>query len=111
MTGKCVEASQFSPCCPAATKRPQELVLLSCSCPSWTCASLGGKRALSWKGTCWLEAQDRFPYVARAQWVTGDRVLSLQLLKPDREQTIRGKNIAILYFPVEESIELRKQAY
>lgn len=58
-----------------------------------------------------VEAQDQFPYVARAQWVTGDQVLSRQLLKPDREQTVRGKNVAILYFPMEELIELRNWAY
>lgn len=34
-------------------------------------------------------------------------MLSLRLLKPDTEQTVRGKDVAILCFPMEESIELR----
>lgn len=49
------------------------------------------------------------PSVGRAQGVTGNQVLTLQLLKPDREQTVRGKNTAILYFPI-ESTESRNWA-
>lgn len=42
-----------------------------------------------------------FLNVGRAQGLTGNQVLSLQLLKPDREQKVRDKNTAILYFPIE----------
>lgn len=73
-----------------------------------------------------LETQDQFPYVARDQWVTEDRVTFTVInffftglkpnffftgLKPNTEQTVRGKNIAILYFHVGGSTELTNWTY
>lgn len=42
-----------------------------------------------------------FLNVGRAQGLTGNKVLSLQLSKPDREKKVRDKNTAILCFPIE----------
>lgn len=67
----------------------------------------------SWRKPCTklgrnllAEAQEWFPYGAMDQWVTEDWILSLLLLKPDREQIVRGKNIAILYFYAEHTYRI-----